>query len=209
MPTDATGTPTSLGIRKYNTSGDAPSGLGFNGAMDDIDALLVGRVTKPAGIALGEVPVWNGSTFVRNSSALNVMLPGTELAYNEGTGTVLVTATTEATANTVLGASAVTFDGATAVLIEGWFEGYDAGDAPGFSLYLYDGASSIGVLYVRAMTAGASMGSVSVKRRLTPSAASHTYSIRGTVSAGAGATVRMGVGGAGVALPGFIRITKA
>lgn len=43
MPTDATGTPTSLGIRKYNTSVDAPSGLGFNGAMDDIDALLVAR----------------------------------------------------------------------------------------------------------------------------------------------------------------------
>lgn len=67
MPTDATGTPTSLGIRKYNTSVDPPSGLGFNGAMDDIDALLVARVTKPAGIVSGEVPVWNGAAFVRSS----------------------------------------------------------------------------------------------------------------------------------------------
>lgn len=43
MATDATGTPTSLGIPKYNTSADAPSGLGFNAAMDTIDALLVAR----------------------------------------------------------------------------------------------------------------------------------------------------------------------
>jgi hypothetical protein len=68
VATDATGTPTSLGIRKYNTSADAPSGLGFNGAMDDIDALLVARVTKPGSIASGEVPVWNGSAFVRSST---------------------------------------------------------------------------------------------------------------------------------------------
>jgi hypothetical protein len=67
VATDATGAPTSLGIRKYNTSADAPSGLGFNGAMDDIDALLVARVTKPASIASGEAPVWNGSAFVRSS----------------------------------------------------------------------------------------------------------------------------------------------
>lgn len=65
MPTDATGTPTSLGIRTYNTSADAPSGLGFNGAMADIDALLVGRVTKPTGLTTGDVPVWNGTTWVR------------------------------------------------------------------------------------------------------------------------------------------------
>lgn len=65
MATDATGTPTSLGIRKYNTSVDAPSGLGFNGAMDDIDALLVARVTKPTGVLTNDVPVWNGTTWVK------------------------------------------------------------------------------------------------------------------------------------------------
>ena len=45
MATDATGTPTSLGIPKYNTSVDAPSGLGFNAAMDSINTLLQDRVT--------------------------------------------------------------------------------------------------------------------------------------------------------------------
>lgn len=67
MPTDATGTPTSLGIPKYNTSADAPSGLGFNAAMDEIDVLLGQRVAAPAGITTGEVPVWNGTTWVRSS----------------------------------------------------------------------------------------------------------------------------------------------
>lgn len=63
MPTDATGTPTSLGIRTYNTSADAPSGLGFNGAMADIDALLVQRLKLTgAPTTTGQVPIWNNGT---------------------------------------------------------------------------------------------------------------------------------------------------
>lgn len=42
MPTDLTGTPTSLGIGTYNVDVDAPSGLGFNEAMAQINALLSG-----------------------------------------------------------------------------------------------------------------------------------------------------------------------
>lgn len=71
MATDATGAPTSLGIPKFNTSADAPSGLGSNAQMDSLDALIAARVLKPAGILSGEVPVWNGSTWVR-SSATNI-----------------------------------------------------------------------------------------------------------------------------------------
>lgn len=43
MATDLTGTPTSQGIGTYNTSADAPSGLGFNAAMAQIDALFAAR----------------------------------------------------------------------------------------------------------------------------------------------------------------------
>ena len=43
MPTDATGTPTSLGIPTFNVDVDEPSGLGFNEAMTLIDSLLVSR----------------------------------------------------------------------------------------------------------------------------------------------------------------------
>jgi hypothetical protein len=69
LATDATGAPTPLGIPKYNTSADAPSGLGFNAAMDALDALISARVTKPVGIATGQIPVWNGSTFVAKNTS--------------------------------------------------------------------------------------------------------------------------------------------
>lgn len=68
MATDATGATTSPdGIPTYNTSVDAPSGLGFNAAMAQIQVALSARVNKPAGIVSGEVPVHNGTTFVRSS----------------------------------------------------------------------------------------------------------------------------------------------
>jgi hypothetical protein len=75
-----------LGIPKFNTSADAPSGLGFNAAMDSIDALVSARVTKPSGISTGEVPVWNGTTWVRSSAQPVVgQFSGQELAYTEFT----------------------------------------------------------------------------------------------------------------------------
>lgn len=43
MPTDATGTPTSLGIPTYDPDLDAPSGLGFNAAMASLNTLLQTR----------------------------------------------------------------------------------------------------------------------------------------------------------------------
>lgn len=67
MATDATGAPTPLGIPKYNTSADAPSGLGFNAAMDAIDALIAGKISKPVGISSGEAAVWNGSSWDRST----------------------------------------------------------------------------------------------------------------------------------------------
>lgn len=70
MATDATGTPTSPdSIPKYLTSADAPSGKGFNAAMDAIQAALTASYArKPAGLSTGEIPVWNGSAWVRSST---------------------------------------------------------------------------------------------------------------------------------------------
>jgi hypothetical protein len=68
---------------------------------------------------------------------------------------------------------------------------------------LYDGASSIGLF---GLQGGDSP--VVLRRRLTPSAAAHTYSVRAYVDAGTG-TVVAGAGGIGVNVPGFIRIERA
>lgn len=75
MALDATGTPTAPdNIPKYNTAVDPPSGKGFNAAMDAIQVALTARTTaldakvdEPAAIASGEVPVWNGTSWVRSS----------------------------------------------------------------------------------------------------------------------------------------------
>lgn len=62
MPTDLNGTPTSLGIGTYNTSIDAPSGLGFNEAMAQIDALIAERMKVVGTPTDGQVPMWNDGT---------------------------------------------------------------------------------------------------------------------------------------------------
>jgi hypothetical protein len=64
LATDATGTPTAKGIRKYNPDADAPSGVGFNGAMDDIDALLDKAQYSTDTKGTNKVAVWNGSAWV-------------------------------------------------------------------------------------------------------------------------------------------------
>lgn len=64
MATDATGTPTAKGIPKYNPDVDAPSGLGFNAAMDTIDALFDKAQYVPSGSpSARQVAVWNGSSW--------------------------------------------------------------------------------------------------------------------------------------------------
>ena len=97
---DLSGTPTSLGIGTFNTSVDPPSGLGFNEAMGQIDALIAQRVLKPSGVSAGDVPVWNGTTWVvptgtRNGSKFlrddgswqTVTVPSTTPTTNAQTGT--------------------------------------------------------------------------------------------------------------------------
>lgn len=70
MATDATGTPTAKGIPTYNPDVDAPSGLGFNAAMQAIDQLLNNYAGNISGIAVGEAAVWNGSAWVRSTTQL-------------------------------------------------------------------------------------------------------------------------------------------
>lgn len=61
MPQDATGTPTPLGIFKYNTAVDAPSGKGFNATMDKIDEIITAK-QLPAGV-LNNALVYSGGAW--------------------------------------------------------------------------------------------------------------------------------------------------
>ncbi len=139
-------------------------------------------------------------------------LAGKELDYVQITSPVSVTATSEATANTIVTGSSVAYDGSTVVMVEFWCNhaAPDTGAAPqDLRFWLYDGSSSIGFIgYMQSVASGnRQYAPVYGLRRLTPSNASHTYSIRGSVAAGTG-TVQAGAGGSGNTAPAFIRIFR-
>lgn len=135
--------------------------------------------------------------------------PGYEYDYHEFTSPTTISSTTEAGAFQIRDAAAITFDGATAVMIEfyaPYFTTATSGDQ--LVLCLYDGSSSIGLIGSGQATTGYS-NEIYVRRRITPSAATHTYSIRGYRVGTSNITVGAGLGGVGAYEPGFIKITKA
>jgi hypothetical protein len=128
------------------------------------------------------------------------------LAYAEATTVATITATSEATAQAVVTAPAITLDGATVILVE--FSAYAAAPptgGPSMAIVLFDGATPLGQL---AYLQNAGYVPIRVARRLTPAAATHTYSIRAWVSSGSG-TIHGGAGGSNVPMPAFIRIARA
>jgi hypothetical protein len=133
-----------------------------------------------------------------------------DLAYVEFTSSASITATTEGTAQQIVTAPAITY-AATPIIIEFFSPGISPD--PGIAgrtliLVLEDVTTPLGQIAAAQApaTTAAPIQTVYAVRKLTPTAASHTYNVRGYVSAGTG-TVRAGAGGAGAYLPGFIRVT--
>jgi hypothetical protein len=140
--------------------------------------------------------------------------PGYEIDYVAITSPVNITATSEATADTIVTGNAIAYDGSTAVNLEFFCPYYTAiaSAARDHLLTLYDGASSIGFMALMSWPSSASSqrpGPVRTVVRFTPSAATHTYSIRGYVSAAGTGVVGAGAGpAASTHMPAYIRITK-
>lgn len=139
--------------------------------------------------------------------------PGYVFDYLEKASNSAVSATTEAAASTIHTSNAVTYDGSTTIWIEFWAPYVDVAANAGsnnIQFCLYDGASSIGLFSLNGggSTAAVDQGGVTLKRRLTPSAGAHTYSIRAFRS-NANCTVVGGAGGVGVSMPMYIQQTKA
>jgi microcystin-dependent protein len=134
-------------------------------------------------------------------------------SYVEFTGgDVSITATSEATANTIVTADAITFDGSTQIDIEFFSPKVRPPTTANYSLLLclYDGSTSIGVLSCVTTDEATNVQEVPVlgRRRITPTNASHTYSVRAYVNGGTG-YVRGGAGGTSDYVPGYIRISSA
>lgn len=164
----------------------------------------LGSVALSGAAAAGQVPSATSS-----SAAAWKYPPGYEFSYTEFTSTVSITATTSATATTLFTAPAYVADGATLIRIEVFIPNVVAGaNASGSEtiIDIYDGSTSLGAIG-NANTGNSSGISVALYgiRELTPSAASHTYSVRGWRT-NANGSAQGGSGGAGNFLPGYIRV---
>jgi hypothetical protein len=164
------------------------------------------RDSANLGIYAGESVtfVYDGTKWVEADRNLKTVLGYTELTSNTN-----VTATTEATATTLITASAFTFDGATPIEIRTWAASF-AGGTNYIVPVLYDG-TSIGLFAVAGAfpwAAGSQQGEVVQSRRIIPTAASHTYSLRAYVDAGTG-SVKAGTGGSGAVMPAYLEIRRA
>ncbi len=132
------------------------------------------------------------------------LVSSADLSYVEFTTNKTATATTGATANTIVSAAAVTLDGATRIKVEFFCADVRRGTS-WVTFNLYDGATQLGDMFSLSV---AGVHFVHLSRFLTPSAAAHTYHIKGYVDAGTG-EANAGAGTAGVLMPGYIRVTRA
>jgi hypothetical protein len=149
----------------------------------------------------------------------HVSIPGgggagsTEIAYAEITSGVNITGTTSGGATTVISPGAITFDGGL-VLVEVFSPAIlcDTGAVGDlFNCSLFEGSTELGRLaQIRSLsTAIRNAVPMYAAYRFTPSAGSHTYTIRCYVTATTGTPVfNAGAGGTNAYLPAFVRFTK-
>jgi hypothetical protein len=135
--------------------------------------------------------------------------PGTELAYNQITAGVNITATVEATAQPVITGSSRTYDGSP-ILIEINLPSYSTVLGQFLVLNLWDGATDLGRFGSSSSpVAGSIYNSAALVRRVVPSVGSHAYSLYAWNTAAGTANLQCGPGGAGTYPPAFIRVTRA
>ena len=138
-------------------------------------------------------------------------LAGFEIGYDQITGDVAVSSSTEAAGTTIISAAAHTFDGSP-VLATFFAALCQLGAEVNLNVFvcLFEGATEIGKLcYAQNPTATGTfscpmMGTL----RFTPTAASHTYTVTGVKGGAANPVIKCGAGGTGAFVPAFIRFTK-
>ena len=135
--------------------------------------------------------------------------PGHELYYAEATSPVSVTGTTEGAATSIFAGASTAYDG-TAVWLEVWFPYFLVSDTTdSITLAFFDGSTSLGQARIGIDPAANSGDSaVSVRRKITPSVANHTFNVQAFKTGGT-ATLGAGAGGSGAFLPAYFRVVKA
>lgn len=131
-----------------------------------------------------------------------------EVNYTEFTSDVTITATTVGAAGQIVTAGAITYE-AVPHLIEFYCPQATQGAAQNF-LVLRDGTTVLGT--IARFASGVSAAPVYAVRRLTPSAASHSYNFASWNAAAGTWVYQAGTGGTAgdttTDLPGFIRVSR-
>lgn len=182
----------------WDAKGDLALGTGANTA---------GRLAAGAN---GTVPVYASGESTGMKPAFP---PGHEFDYAEGTSAVNISTNTRASATSILASNSVTYDGSTVVYVEFYCDvAYTAADTAevDITLYLWEDSSDLGIIAdVRKPSSPSSTRGgtpIMVRRKLTPSAGAHTYTIKAT---GTGGIISGGAGGSTAELPMYIRVVKA
>jgi hypothetical protein len=131
-----------------------------------------------------------------------------ELAYNQFISSVSVTGVVQASAQTIITSSSFNADGNTPVIISFYAPSATPATGGNSEFDVWDGSTD--VAHLLELAPGPTYFPVSAQIRLTPTAGTHTYSIRGWLANSASATtIQAGDGTSGHFAPGFIRITPA
>lgn len=136
--------------------------------------------------------------------------PGHIYGYTQIVTNATSTATSSATATAAITGGALTFDGSTAIWVEVFtpIMTHTAATTT-VVIELYDGATDVAQLAELTIPSNNNGAQMIGKIKLTPSAASHTYSAR-VWSSGAGtATMFAGAGSAAAAAPAYLLVTQA
>jgi len=130
-----------------------------------------------------------------------------ETNYTEFVSDVTTTTATEAAPLDVASAGATSYS-AYPIIVEFYSPHYQRPNQTGVNLW--DASTDLG----RISDAGTNVAGTwhsfpfTAARRLTPTAASHTYKMRIWTAGGGTAILRGGTGGAGVNMPGYIRVLQ-
>jgi len=146
--------------------------------------------------------IYDGTNWIEQNT-----FPRQEAGYAEYTSNQSITATAENAAQTVVQLSSFYTDGVTTFEFE-FFCPKVLGNTDDSELHvvLFDGSDAVGELvdWKRGSTSGGMQGPVLARRRITPAAGSHVFSMR-AYNSNATVTVQAGAGGPGNLVPGYMR----
>lgn len=146
-----------------------------------------------------------------SNAAAAVFPPGYEIGYDENTASVSVTVVTEASSTTIIAGSSHTFDGApvmahffSPIVTNPTTTGTE------MAVCLFESSTEIGRMGALLSTVTGSGTGVpfSCFRRFTPTAGTHTYSVKAFMFSGSGASVVGGPTGTAAFMTSFLRFTK-